>query len=195
MFKKLLFCLLLTASAVYAKSTVAFVGDSHIVAEMMTESIKKNSSWIKSSKIFGHNGAQASWWILRGAKSLVDPKKYDLYYISYGTNEMNVGISVSDYLASMKYVTDYVLANTEAKVVLAAPMKLIKRGEPMAVEYFEALKKEYGDNPRVLVTSLLDCTKDIKYGNDLVHPIYEDYRKIGKCVAEQIAPFAVKGTT
>ena len=194
MFKKLLFCLLLTANAVYAESTVAFVGDSHIVAEMMTESIKKNSSWIKSSKIFGHNGAQASWWILRGAKSLVNPKKYDLYYISYGTNEMNAGISVSNYLASMKYVTDYVLAHTEAKVVLAAPMKLIKRGEPIAVEYFEALKKEYGNNPRVLVTSLLDCTKDIKYGKDLVHPIYEDYKKIGKCVAEQIAPFAVKGT-
>lgn len=193
MFKKLLFCLLLTASAVYAEATVAFVGDSHIIAEIMPESVKKNSSWIKSIQIFGHNGAQASWWILRGAKKLVYPKKYDLYYISYGTNEMNVGISTSDYLASMKYVTDYVLANTEARVVLAAPMKLIKRGEPMAIEYFEALKKEYGDNPRVLVTSLLDCTKDIKYGNDLVHPINEDYRKIGKCVAEQITPFALKG--
>lgn len=181
MVRKVLMILLLTKSLI-AGSTIAFVGDSHIQANIFAKEFARIDR--SKYKLFGANGDQASRWMIRDIREL-SKESYERYLLFFGTNEQNSGITAKNYANSLKYIADYLIkTNQNVKIYIISPLPL--RGDVKTANvYKKEIIADFKGSENVEVYSF-DVCGEVKYGKDNIHPLPDSYRELAKCVHEKI---------
>lgn len=177
---------------VQANSGFTFIGDSHMVIKVLQKTITKEFN--EKAITFASNIDQASSWMVKDIYELSQNAPRKAYFIGFGTNELNVGISPKNYVNSLKYIVMRIREwDEEANIFILTPIPLLTLNDnnKLLIAYEKTVDKEFKNYDYLYVIHLRDCANNLTYSSDNIHLKYKDYEKLGICVAKEIKNIGV----